>query len=227
MGEDGEEIDLDDQINAPDTNSSEPPTPSSSTYLTIKAQDGTEKRVHKARALKVLFQEIVNEKGSTDRQKRIQGLTRYSIKPTNTLDSPGSNDSIFSKSICVGDPAITLVVVEQLAFLAIIQLSSIKLGMADIQHAPISILPEDNIIVGFHILMLKSTMIHEGNEDWIWANRGLEQTAGRVKGKYIQPISPTVWVDGEMKQATFIFSKTELQELTAALITSVGRQGLP
>jgi len=110
-GEDGEEIDLEDQINAPDTNSSEPPTPSSM-YLTIEAQDGTEKRVHKAHALKVLFQEIVNEKGSTDQQKHIQGLTHYSIKPTNTLDSPGSDDSIFGESICVGDPAITLVVVE-------------------------------------------------------------------------------------------------------------------
>ena len=51
--------------------------------------------------------------------------------------------------------------------------------------------------------------------------------AGKVKGKYIQPISPTVWVDEGAKYATYIFQKTELQELTVLLITTVGRQGLP
>ena len=50
--------------------------------------------------------------------------------------------------------------------------------------------------------------------------------AGKVKGKYIHPISPTMWVD-EAKHVTFIFHKTKLQELTAVLITTIGRQGLP
>ena len=51
--------------------------------------------------------------------------------------------------------------------------------------------------------------------------------AGKVKGKYIQPISPTMWVEEETKHVTFIFHKTKLQELTTALIARVGRQGLP
>ena len=81
--------------------------------------------------------------------------------------------------------------------------------------------------MGFHILMLKSAVIHGGDKDWIWANRGIEQITGRAKAKYLQPISPTVWMDGKVNQATFIFLKTELQELTAVLITSIGRQGVP
>ena len=124
--------------------------------------------------LKVLFQEIVNKKGSTDQQKGIQGLAHYSVKPASALDSLTSNNSIFGESICVGNPAVTLVVIDQLAFLAIIQLLSIKLSNGDVQHVPISILPEDSVVVGFHILMLKSAVICGGNEDWIWANRGIE-----------------------------------------------------
>ncbi len=51
--------------------------------------------------------------------------------------------------------------------------------------------------------------------------------AGKVKGKYIQPISPTMWVDEGVKHTTFIFQKTELQELTMMLIATIGRQGFP
>ena|SRR5260221_11358109 len=112
-------------------------------------------------------------------------------------------------------------------FLAVIQLSSLKLGTVDVQQALISVLPEDNVVVGFHILTLKSTVVCQGDKDWIWANRGLKQMAGKVKGKYIQPISPTMWVDKETKHVTFIFHKTELQELTTVLIAMIGRQGLP
>ena len=82
-----------------------------------------------------------------------------------------------------------------MVFLAVIQVSSLKLGAADVQQALISILPEGNIMVEFHILTLKPATVCEGDEDWIWANRGLEQLTGKVKGKYIQPVSPTVWVD--------------------------------
>ncbi len=170
--ENEEELDLEDLIGTPDTEGLEEPTPSDlSAYLTIEVKDGTKKRVHKARALKVLFQEIIHEKGSTDWQKCIQGLARYSDKPACTSDSPEISDSIFGESICVGDPAVTLVVIEQMVFLAVIQVSSLKLGAADVQQALISILPEDNIMVGFHILTLKSAMVHNlGDEDWIWAN---------------------------------------------------------
>ena len=173
--EKGEELNIKDLISEPDANGIEETLSSFSSYLTIKAQDGTEKTVHKAHALKVLFEEIIHKKGSTDWQKCIQGLACYSDKPACTLDSPEISNSIFGESICVGDPAVTLVVIKQMVFLAVIQVSSLKLSAADVQQAPISILPEDNIMVGFHILTLKSAMVHNlGNEDWIWANRGLE-----------------------------------------------------
>ena len=164
-----EELDLEDLISTPDTKGLEELTPSDlSVYLTIEVKDGTKKRVHKACALKVLFQEIIHEKGSTDQQKRIQGLAHYSDKPACTSDSPEISNSIFGESICVGDPAVTLIVIEQMVFLAVIQVSSLKLSAADVQQAPISILPEDNIMVGFHILTLKSAMVHNlGDEDWI------------------------------------------------------------
>ena len=58
-------------------------------------------------------------------------------------------------------------------FLPVIQLSSLKLGAEDVQHVPISVLPEE-CTVGFHTLTLKPTMVCEGDEDWIWANQGLE-----------------------------------------------------
>src|SRR5258708_27035028 len=140
--ENEEELDLEDLISTPDTEGLEEPTPSDlSAYLTIEVKDGTKKRVHKARALKVLFQEIIHEKGSTDWQKCIQGLARYSDKPACTLDSPEISDSIFGESICVGDPAVTLVVIEQMVFLAVIQVSSLKLVEAVVHQPPIPILP--------------------------------------------------------------------------------------
>src|SRR5258708_8813461 len=222
-----EELDLEDLISTPNAKGLDELASSSlSAYLTIEAKDGAEKKVHKACTLKVLFQEIINEKGSTDWQKHIQGLAHYSVKPTGTSDGAG-NDSIFGESICIGNPAVTLVVVKQMVFLAVIQLSSLKLSAADVQQALISMLPEDNIVVGFHILTLKSVAVHECDEDWIWANRGLEQMAGKVKGKYIQPISPTVWGDKGTDYATFIFHKTKLQELMAMFISTIGRQGVP
>ncbi len=61
-----------------------------------------------------------------------------------------------------------------MVFLAVIQLASLKLGTVDVQQAPISVLPEDNVVVGFHILILKSAAVHQGDEEWIWANRGLK-----------------------------------------------------
>src|SRR5258708_27075851 len=214
--ENEEELDLEDLIGKTDTEGLEEATTSDlSAYLTIEVKDGTKKRVHKARALKVLFQEIIHEKGSTDWQKCIQGLARYSDKPACTSDSPEISDSIFGESICVGDTAVTLLVIEQMVCLAVIHVSSLKLGAADIQQAPISILPEDNIMVGFHILTLKSPCVHNlGNSAWTLANRALNRMAGKVKGKYIQPISPTVSVDERAKHTTFIFQKTKLQELT-------------
>lgn len=132
IGKSRDEMNLEDLISTPNANNLEAPTPSSSVYLTIEAQDGTKKKVHKACVLKVLFQEIVNKKGSTDQQKCIQGLTHYSVKPNGTLDSPANNKSIFGESICVGNPAVTLVIVDWLAFLAVIQLSSIKLSNGNV-----------------------------------------------------------------------------------------------
>ena len=110
--EKGEELDLEDLIGKPDANGIEETLSSFSSYLTIEAQDGTEKTVHKAHTLKVLFEEIIHEKGSTDHQKHIQGLTHYSVKTTSTLDSTENSNSIFGENICVGDPAVTPVVIE-------------------------------------------------------------------------------------------------------------------
>src|SRR5260370_20011986 len=108
-----DEFDLEDLNSTPDTISLEELSPSNfSAYLTIEAKDGTEKRVHKAHALKALFQDIIHEKGSTDRQKRIQGLAHYSDKPASTMDGAEINDSIFGECICVSDLAVTLVVIE-------------------------------------------------------------------------------------------------------------------
>src|SRR5260370_18769730 len=62
ISKNAEELDLEDLISTPNTNGLEELSPSNfSTYLTIEAKDGTEKRVHKACALKALFQDIVHE----------------------------------------------------------------------------------------------------------------------------------------------------------------------
>ena len=116
--------------------------------------------------------------------------------------------------------------VDQLIFLAIIQVSSLQLGGADVQHASISLLMENSMQVGFHILTLKSTAIHEADEDWIWRNCTMEEAGGKMKGRYVQPINPDIWQDDTMAHTTYIFMKTELQELTASLVVMVGIQGL-
>ena len=221
------ELDLEDMITSETNAEQQEPSHSISHYLTIQARDGTEKKVHKSRALKVLFNEIVNTKGSMDHQKHIQGLTRYSVKMFTTMDGVNADDSIFGESICVGDPAVTIVAVEHMVFLAVIQVSSIRASNVDSQHVPVSILSEDSMLVGFHILMLKSTMLHEGDEDWIWAHWDLEHAGGKTKGKYIQPVSPTLWLDKDVGCTMFIFTKTKLQELTASLVATIGKQGLP
>ena len=46
IGESGAEMDLEDLISTPNANGLEAPIPSPSMYLTIEAQDGTEKKVH-------------------------------------------------------------------------------------------------------------------------------------------------------------------------------------
>ncbi len=116
-----------------------------SAYLTIEAKDGTEKKVHKACALMVLFQGINNEKGSTDWQKHIQGLAHYSVKP--------------SQLVHWMVLAMTQFLVKAFALPILLSLLSLKLSAVDVQQALISMLPEDNIVIGFHILTLKSVAV--------------------------------------------------------------------
>ncbi len=85
---------------------------------------------------------------------------------------------------------------------------------------------ENSVHVGFHILTLKPTAIHEGDEDWIWRKCTMEEAGGRTKGRYVQPINPEIWKDDTIGHTTYIFTKTELQELTASLVATIGVQGL-
>ena len=115
-------LDLEDVINS--VEDSDAPL-KVSPYLMIATKSGEIKKVHKAQALKVLFEDIVGGKGSLDQQKRIQGLTRFSVpNPKASMDA-NTNESIFGNSICIGDPAVTLLSVDWLVFLAIIQVSSL------------------------------------------------------------------------------------------------------
>ena len=54
----------------------------------------------------------------------------------------------------------------------------------------------------------------------------MEEAGGKMKGRYVQPINPDIWQDDTMAHTTYIFMKTELQELTASLIVTIGIQGL-
>ena len=47
-----------------------------------------------------------------------------------------------------------------------------------------------------------------------------------MKGRYVQPINPEIWQDDTMGCTTYIFTKMELQELTASLVVTTGVQGL-
>src|SRR5260370_6596045 len=149
-----------------------------SPYLMIAMKSGEIKKVHKAQALKVLFEDIISGKGSLDCQKCIQGLTRFSVPNPKVLTYGDNNESIFGDSICVSDPAVTLLSLDQLVFLAIIQVSSLQLGGADVQHTSVSLLMESSMQVGFHILTLKPAAICDSDEDWVWGKCAMEEAGG-------------------------------------------------
>ncbi|KAF8340756.1 uncharacterized protein EI90DRAFT_3117309 [Cantharellus anzutake] len=144
-------LDLEDILGAI-TNDYRVPLP----YLSIHDEKtGEEKTIHKAQALKALFQSIVHQKGSLDQQKQIAGLTQFSVTPTGTISDIDANDTIFGDSICIGDPAVTLINVENIPFLAVVQISALKIDGQGTQAIPLTVLSEHVVKVSFHILTLK------------------------------------------------------------------------
>src|SRR5258708_24111408 len=75
------ELDLEDMITSETDAEQQEPSHSISHYLTIQAQDGTEKKVHKSRALKVLSNQIPNTKPPIPSPNSLHASPTSPLKP--------------------------------------------------------------------------------------------------------------------------------------------------
>lgn len=188
------------------------------------------KKIHKAKVLKEFFKYSTSP-GSTDRLKRVAGLSRFSIS---NIGSPstvasGHDDSILGDNcLCIGDPAVTLMRCSNHIFLSVIHITQILSDSCLTFRIPIDMLVEPIVEVQFQILCLteltpnpQSTGEDSGLHDWTWSGRYIE-TPGKTKGTFIQPISPHISTK-TLGKPTYLFKTSELCALALSLFTSIPR----
>ena len=119
---------------------------------------GNGKMVSKARVLRELERATFSRiPGSTDRMTRIAGGGRFSKSSTtpNVIES----SSIFgSSTLCVGDPAATIVNCEGRLFLAIIHVSDIIVDFNATVEIDIKLLMEPVVVIQFQICQIVETI---------------------------------------------------------------------
>lgn len=230
------EPDLEDLLGADDvdgrahqTDSSGAPTATRKVeaWLPVDNKPGS-KAQHKSTFLRLLSQHPDSftslGPGSTNRLSRVCGFTRY----TNSQVILDEDTEVRQPTLGFDDPAITLVRVDGLLFLAIIQICDIKCAGQSTCSLKVEDLALDNVRVRFEILSLRpiSPTAENREADWEWTGRFVSFRASstrEVEGRAIQPIDPqlvsnlTSRATSRTSASTYQFRTFELRALACEL----------
>ncbi|KAH9034598.1 hypothetical protein EDB85DRAFT_1863906 [Lactarius pseudohatsudake] len=184
---------------------------------------GDGKEISKARILRELERATFSKvPGSTDRLNRCAGLSRYAKTSPFPDLSDGVIDSISKGVLSVGDPAATIVHCKGQFFLAIIQINDILFDASPVLEISPWFLMEPTVTVQFQIYQVVETSNDDPDvdgADWKW-NRKLEHAVLKMKGAFIQVISPAIAIP-EVNVPVYFFRTDELRAIAASLFSSV------
>jgi hypothetical protein len=90
-------------------------------------------------------------RGSTDHLSRVAGGTRFSRDSNSAVIE---SNSIFGTSVCVGDPAATIILCEGMPFLAIIHINDIIIDFKSCIDIDVKLLMEPTVAVQFQICQI-------------------------------------------------------------------------
>ncbi|KAI0717922.1 hypothetical protein C8Q72DRAFT_155136 [Fomitopsis betulina] len=204
-------------------------SPKVESWLAIDDQPGS-KTQHKSTFVRLLSQNPGSfaspGPGSTNCLGRVCGFTRYGDSKV-ILDA---DTEAGQPMLGLDDPAITLVRVDGLLFLAVIQICDIKCAGQSTCSLKVEDLALDNVRIKFEILSLHSIVPTPDNceADWEWTGcfASTHSTMREVKGQAIQLIDPqltsdiTVRVNGKASCSTYQFRTFELRALACELFQS-------
>ncbi|KZT31395.1 hypothetical protein SISSUDRAFT_1067790 [Sistotremastrum suecicum HHB10207 ss-3] len=198
-----EEIDLEDLAGVEDESLEK-----RKTHVTVNG-----KQINKARVLREWFRHF-STAASTDRLKRVAQISRYSTSAPAAASIP-DGDSVFGiPNLSINDPVATLVSVNDVIFLAVGHVTSIKKGQARLESIDLELLRENSVSVTIQILQIKPDERSNATSrtDWSWTSQ-FEQSI-TTPGRFVQPINPPTT---NVFPPTYLFRSDELRA-TAALI---------
>jgi hypothetical protein len=178
--------------------------------------------VSKARVLRELERATFSRiPGSTDRLTRVAGGTRFSGHSNSTIVEP---NSIFGTStVCVGDPAGTIIICEGLPFLAVIHINDIVVDFKACVDIDVQMLMEPTVIIQFQICQLvemgEENPDSIGGTQWRW-NRVMEKNSLKTRGAFIQVIDPVI-LSEKIGEPIYSFQSADLRALGASLLSSI------
>lgn len=230
------EPDLEDLLGADDVDGWAPQADSSGAptitrkveaWLPVDNKPGS-KAQHKSTFLRLLSQHPDSftslGPGSTNRLSRVCGFTRY----TNSQVILDEDAEVGQPTLGFDDPAITLMRVDGLLFLAIVQICDIKCAGQSTCSLKVEDLALDNVRVRFEILSLRPIAPTPENREanWEWTGRFVSFRASstrEVEGRAIQPIDPQLVSNlisrttSRTSASTYQFRTFELRALACEL----------
>jgi hypothetical protein len=169
------------------------------------------------------------ERASTDRLRRVRGISRYNeeLKPS----VPATNSNGRRDILILNDPAATLFRTADYVYLGIIQISTIKVGSSAIKEISMDRIRDPNMRIGVQLMQLILTKPTEanGNTDWEWT-RKFEVFAGEggamreVPGHLVEAVDPVCddpCATTSRTSSTWHFRSSELEQVAMALWENV------
>ena len=194
----------------------------------ISIDNKNEKKVHKASILR-MYSSPLTIADSKDRLKRVRGFSQYneSNSGSEAFLLPSLPSSPDEEIVCVLDPALTLVRCNNKVFLAVFQVSGIRIGTADVQSLPSRFLSEPNVYI--HGQVMKLGLIDGTPEpdqpDWEW-NGGFETRSSfrDIEGRWVELIDPQMQLASRGRNVgedTYVFQTPDLRSVSAMLYERV------
>jgi len=191
------------------------------------------KKVHKATVLR-LYSNPFAVSDSKDRLKRVRGFSQYDESLPASGSSPEipaavASDSENPETVCIRDPAVTLVRCNKQVFLAVVQITGIRHNAAQIQTLPVKYLHEPNVHINGQImkLALLDASHQPDGPDWEW-NGAFEARSifQHAEGNWFELINPVIQLASRGRNVgsdTYAFQTAELRAFAALLYERVGQ----
>ena len=200
------------------------------------SEGGNTDNKHKASILR-LYSDPMSLKGSCDRLKRVRGYSRYEM-PSNTMNT---DPTLGTDLVVIDDPIIVLIECKQRAFMCIVKIVDILVGVTHVDSVEYKTPLDNNIRIKGQIMQLvphisdgaKSTDA-QSDMDWEWNGRyeSRKLTSPEVyefAADSVEPINPLIGTPScksTKVPTTWLFSTSELLLIAQLLSSRTAGQSL-